>query len=152
MPSLPLSQHPALTKHTSELAWYRRLHPHQDPEEDSHEVSLQDSDKRHLFPCLPPSRASTCFPVRSLPPSRVHTGLLSPETHHPACDLHLYNLVDAHFLSHLKAIRLAPQRKAGDQISSRSHLPGSSALPFLHQEVTVQTLRQSQSWPLPGSL
>lgn len=74
---------------------------------------------------------------------------MSPETHHPACDLHLDNLVDAHFLSHLKAIRLAPQRKAGDQVSSRSHLPGSSALPFLHQEVTAQTLRQSQSWPLP---
>ena len=79
--------------------------------------------------------------------SGVHPGLLSPETHYPTCDLPLCNLMDAHFLSHLRAIRLAPRRIAGDQISSGCCLPGSSALPFLHLEVTAQTLRQPQSQP-----
>lgn len=31
--------------------------------------------------------------------SGVHSGLLSPETLHPTCDLPLFNLMDAHLLS-----------------------------------------------------
>lgn len=57
--------------------------------------------------------------------------------------------MDAHFLSHLKVIRLAPWRMAGDKISSWSHLPGSSALPFLHWEVTAQTLTVTEPPPAP---